>query len=67
MIGKTGQVNAAGFLASTLSISNEDFIQGKYQFTSPSGTSSGIIRNQGSINVPNGYAILSGSQVVNEA
>lgn len=65
MIGTTGQVNATGFLASTLSISNQDFIEGKYQFAAPS-TGSGKVGNLGSINVLNGYAILAGSQVINE-
>lgn len=66
MIGKTGQINAAGFLASTMSISNEDFIQGKYQFTTPSGSRAAKVINLGSISTPNGYAILSGPQVINE-
>lgn len=66
MIGKSGQINAAGFLASTMAISNEDFIAGKYQFTIPTAASSARVVNLGSINAPNGYAILSGSQVSNE-
>ena len=63
MVGKTGEVNVGGFLASTMAISNADFVQGKYQFSAPGN---GLISNLGSITAKSGYAVLAGTQVVNE-
>ncbi|MCS3925452.1 filamentous hemagglutinin family protein [Bradyrhizobium elkanii] len=44
-IGKTGSVQTGGFVASTLGISNADFLAGRYNFTG----SGGAITNEGSI------------------
>lgn len=44
-IGKTGSVQTGGFVASTLGISNADFLAGRYNFTG----SGGAISNEGSI------------------
>ncbi|MHC2624595.1 filamentous hemagglutinin family protein [Bradyrhizobium huanghuaihaiense] len=44
-VGKTGSVQTGGFVASTLGISNADFLAGRYNFTG----SSGAISNEGSI------------------
>jgi filamentous hemagglutinin family protein len=44
-IGKTGSVQTGGFVASTLGISNADFLAGRYNFTG----SGGAIANEGSI------------------
>ncbi|MDA9402700.1 two-partner secretion domain-containing protein [Bradyrhizobium sp. CCBAU 45389] len=44
-VGKTGSVQTGGFVASTLGISNADFLAGRYNFTG----SSGAITNEGSI------------------
>ncbi|MCJ9733970.1 filamentous hemagglutinin N-terminal domain-containing protein, partial [Bradyrhizobium sp. PRIMUS42] len=44
-IGKTGSVQTGGFVASTLGISNANFLAGRYNFTG----SGGAISNEGSI------------------
>ncbi|WP_445218899.1 filamentous hemagglutinin N-terminal domain-containing protein [Bradyrhizobium sp. Pa8] len=44
-IGKTGSVQTGSFVASTLGISNADFLAGRYNFTG----SGGAITNEGSI------------------
>ncbi|SDM62412.1 filamentous hemagglutinin family N-terminal domain-containing protein, partial [Geoalkalibacter ferrihydriticus] len=48
------QVNVGGFVASTLDISNDDFMAGNYRFA---GTSSNAIVNQGNITAHNGGSI----------
>jgi filamentous hemagglutinin family protein len=55
------QVNAAGLLASTLNISDADFLAGRYTFY---GTGGSVV-NQGYINTPGGYTALLGSHVGN--
>ncbi|MCJ8236705.1 two-partner secretion domain-containing protein [Peteryoungia algae] len=45
-IGKTGSVQTGGFVASTLGMSNQDFLSGNYQFN---GTG-GAITNDGNLN-----------------
>ncbi|HVJ01775.1 MAG TPA: filamentous hemagglutinin N-terminal domain-containing protein, partial [Sphingomonas sp.] len=45
IVGKEGQVQAGGFVASTLGIRDEDFLAGNYRFTG----SGGSIVNQGSL------------------
>ena len=44
-IGKTGSVQTGGFVASTLGISDANFLAGNYRFTGTSGT----ITNEGSV------------------
>ncbi|OYU88940.1 MAG: hypothetical protein CFE29_15425 [Bradyrhizobiaceae bacterium PARB1] len=44
-IGKTGSVQTGGFIASTLGISDANFLAGNYRFTGTSGT----ITNEGSV------------------
>lgn len=57
------QVNAAGVLASTRGMSNDDFMAGKLNL---SGTGAGTVVNQGSITAANGgYVVLVGAQVRN--
>ncbi|EMS81614.1 two-partner secretion domain-containing protein [Desulfotignum phosphitoxidans] len=63
LFGKDAQVNVGGLVASTLSISDRDFMAGKYQL---SGTSNATILNQGSINADGGYVALLGANVSNE-
>ena len=55
------QVNAAGLVASTLNISDADFLAGRYTFYGASGS----VVNQGYISAPGGYAALLGSTVEN--
>jgi len=63
-IGPGGTVNAAAFVASTLAISDADFLAGRLIFSS--GGSAGTVENQGVITTPEGGSVyLIGSQVVN--
>src|SRR5262245_32990752 len=57
-------VNANAILASTLSISDQDFVAGRYQFFNPGNA--GKVVNQGDIVTANGYTALIGPQVRNE-
>ena len=56
------QVNVGGLVASTLNLSNEDFLAGRYVFAK--GAKAGTVVNQGEITA--GYAALLGPQVSNE-
>lgn len=63
-IGPTGEVFTQGFVASTLGISDEDFMAGRYTY-SGSGASASVI-NQGLIrSFAGGYAALLGGHVSN--
>ena len=65
IIGSTGRVNAAGFLATTASIDPVSFMDnstGRFVF---SGATNAAITNYGQINVPSGYAVLAGRNVAN--
>ncbi|MHB8915183.1 MAG: two-partner secretion domain-containing protein [Thiobacillus sp.] len=63
LFGKGAQVNVGGLVASTLSLSDSDFMAGRYKF---SGTSQSTVLNQGSINADGGYVALLGANVSNE-
>ncbi|WP_291524409.1 filamentous hemagglutinin N-terminal domain-containing protein, partial [Acidithiobacillus sp.] len=57
------QVNVGGILASTLPISNADFLKGNYTF---SGSSTATVDNAGTITAaPGGYVAFIGNQVNN--
>ena len=57
---------SAVLVASSLHISDSDFMNGKYAFTKQ-GSAGGSVVNQGSIRVADGgYAVLLGEQVLNE-
>ncbi len=56
-------MNVGGLVASTLNISDSDFMAGKYNF---SGASTASILNQGSINADGGYVALLGANVSNQ-
>ncbi|TFZ54721.1 filamentous hemagglutinin N-terminal domain-containing protein, partial [Methylorubrum sp. Q1] len=63
-ITRSGQVNAAGFVASSLGITDEDFKAGRRQFRG-SGASAPVT-NHGAITIGRGgYAALIGGQVTN--
>jgi filamentous hemagglutinin family protein len=65
MVGPGGQVNVAGFVASTLNISNADFLAGRHLFIND-GTAKDVV-NQGTITTPAGGSVyLIGSNVSNE-
>jgi filamentous hemagglutinin family protein len=63
LFGQGSSVNTAGLVASTLDISNADFMAGNYKF---SGNGAGKVLNQGDINAPGGYVALLGAHVSNE-
>ncbi|MES2687478.1 MAG: filamentous hemagglutinin N-terminal domain-containing protein, partial [Pseudomonadota bacterium] len=63
MFAPGAQVNVGGLVASSLAISNDDFLAGRYTF---SGPGSGGVVNHGSINVARGgYVLLAGPSVSN--
>src|SRR6185503_14741475 len=57
-------VNVGGIAASSLNISDQNFLAGKNTFEK--GDKAGSVVNQGTINAPTGYAALIGPKVVNE-
>jgi filamentous hemagglutinin family protein len=63
--GKGAQIDAAGVVASTLDISNKNFMEGKSTY---SGNAKGAVINQGTINVntSDGYIALLAPEVRNE-
>lgn len=63
VFGSDGSVNAAAFTASTLGISDADFMAGNYRFVG--GNGAGAILNQGAINT-RGYVALLGAKVTND-
>ncbi|WP_161634515.1 MBG domain-containing protein [Mesorhizobium loti] len=63
-ISKTGKVSAAGFVGSSLDISDDDFKAGKLQFQGKGA--SAAVSNEGSISIGRGgYAALIGGSVDN--
>ena len=63
LFGKGASVNVGGLVASTLNITDGDFMAGNYQF---SGTGNGTVLNQGAINADGGYVALLGANVRND-
>jgi filamentous hemagglutinin family protein len=64
LIGESGKINAHGFMATTQSITNQNFLDGKYKFNSTNNNSGELI-NAGKIDINDGYAILVGKTIVN--
>ena len=64
LFGKDGSVNANSFTASTLGITDANFMAGNQQFERNSSTASVV--NQGSIKTSGGYVALLGASVSNE-
>jgi trimeric autotransporter adhesin len=63
LFGKNAQVNVGGIVATTLNIADEDFLNGKYQFTGNAGS----VINMGSIVANNGgYVAMLAPEVRNE-
>jgi filamentous hemagglutinin family protein len=56
LFGAGARVDVNGFVASTLQLSNEDFLAGRNNFIAGAGTP-GAIRNQGAITTPRGGSI----------
>lgn len=64
LFNQTAQVNVGGITASTLNISNADFMAGNYKFA---GASSNAIVNQGNITAANGGTIaLIAAKITND-
>nr|WP_051374138.1 YDG domain-containing protein [Paraburkholderia sprentiae] len=61
MIGKGAQINVGGLVASSLNISDDDFLAGKARFTG--GATGGAVINQGNITASGGVVALIGPQV----
>lgn len=63
-VGPGGRVDAAAFVASTLALSDQDFLAGRLAFTRVGNA--GAVENQGVITTPEGGSVyLVGSQVSN--
>jgi filamentous hemagglutinin family protein len=66
LFGAGSQVNVGGLVASSLSMSNADFMAGSNVFTKDAGSSGGVI-NRGTLTVANGgYIALLAPEVRNE-
>src|SRR6476661_11263115 len=63
LFGQGAQVNVGGLVASTLNLSDADFMAGDYRF---SGGGSGSVVNEGAIIANGGYVALLGGNVSNE-
>jgi filamentous hemagglutinin family protein len=63
LFGHGAQVNVGGLVASTLAISDSDFMAGRYLFA---GDSKAAVLNQGTINAPGGHVALLGANVGND-
>ena len=65
LFGPGASVDVGGLVASTLNISNEDFLSGRYVFTG-AGVSGATVSNAGTITAaPGGFVVLSGDIVRN--
>jgi filamentous hemagglutinin family protein len=63
LFGANAQVNVNRLIASSLDISNSDFLDGRYEFFAGAGDVGGIVNN-GTINAAEGVALL-GSKILN--
>lgn len=64
MIGPNGKIDVARFIASTLDISNNDFLAGRMTFVT--GNATGTVENQGRIQSATGGSVyLIGANVIN--
>ncbi|OIQ95849.1 heme/hemopexin-binding protein precursor [mine drainage metagenome] len=63
LFGQGAAVNVGGLVASTLNISDSDFMAGNYQFF---GAGKGTVENLGAINADGGYVALLGANVSNQ-
>jgi filamentous hemagglutinin family protein len=63
LFGKGASVNVGGLVGSTLGISDQDFMAGRYKFD---GGDAGAVLNQGAIKADGGYVALLGSSVGNQ-
>ena len=63
LFGSGASVNVGGLVASTLNITDANFMAGKYVFSNPG---SGKVVNQGVINADGGYVALLGTNLSNQ-
>lgn len=63
LFGRGAQINVGGLVASTLNMSDGDFMAGRYHFA---GNSNATVLNQGTINAPGGSVALLGANVGND-
>lgn len=67
LIGPGGQVSASGFLASTLNVSDADFLSGQMTFVQDPRADMAAVVNQGNIHVSDGgFVVLTAPSVSNE-
>ncbi len=67
LFGPQSQVDVGSLVATTLSISNDDFLSGNYHFTQDSNLDLASVVNQGTLHVSDeGYVILTAPLVSNE-
>lgn len=64
VFGAGAQINVAGLVASTLNLSNADFLAGRMNFTD--GAGAGSVLNQGAINAAGGPVYMVGNAVTNQ-
>ncbi|MCD2514265.1 YDG domain-containing protein, partial [Comamonas endophytica] len=62
LFGRGASVNVGGLVASTLNITDSDFMAGRYRFA---GSGTAGVNNQGRIDAPGGYVALLGANVSN--
>lgn len=63
--GSSAQLDVHGLLATTLDISNDDFMAGNYSFTKAGGTPDAGVVNEGRITADGGYVVLAADHVAN--
>src|SRR5436190_15424927 len=64
LVGEGARIDVAGLVASTLNLSNQDFLGGKLNFAAAAGA--GKVENRGSITTPSGGSVyLIGANVAN--
>lgn len=67
LFGPNSVVNVGGLVASSLQLTDEDFLSGNYSFFNDRSQDLGAVVNQGSIRITDGgYAVLTGPAVINE-
>ncbi len=66
VFGAGARIDVGGLVASTLDMSNADFMAGTFRLTSAGGPAQrGVLRNEGTISAPGGTVALAGPHVAN--